>query len=199
MPFLKEQIELINQHLKSGALKDGRFQVGDFNALARLAIKVDGNSKATLPVVMNRDYEAQWVGIDDQKPILVYHRKLTSQYSSAQKQQYGGGKNTLNEVSDMLMVVYANQNLIKLSHEQLEAQIITGFPDVIQKDLISPYGLSLMHVELTNSSVDSEQVFALEYRNVPFRLAPEDILLSIRYKILTQFRKNCYDFCATCE
>lgn len=197
MPFLKEQVNIINTHLRTRSLKDNRFQGGRFISLARLAIRQGTDKQITQPVEMNNNYEAAWVGIDDTYPLIVYHRKLGSAYTTIKQAQFGRGNSTVQETSDMLMIVYGKWEKIKITSEQLEAQIVASFPDNINPVEFAGLGLSLMQVNLSTSSSDSEVVFANEYRNVDFKLAPEDILISVRYNIVTQFNKNCYDFC--CE
>lgn len=194
MPFLKQQVELINEHLKQVSLKDQRFQSGRFISLARLAVRKDGDQNITMPIEMNNNYEAAWVGIDDTFPLVVYHRKLGSVYATAQRQM-GRENNYIQEQADMLMVVFGKFANLKLTAEQLEAQIVASFPDVFPTAEIAGFGLTSMIVNLASSSSDSEVIFANEYRNVSYRLASEDIMLSVRYTIQTQFRKNCYDFC----
>ena len=195
MPFLNQQLNLINAHLRSHSLKDKRFQTGRFISLARLAVRNQGGTLVTMPVELNSRHEAAWVGIDDTYPLVVYHRKLGSQYAAVAKAEYGRGNPKLQETSDMLMVVYGKAQRLQLSASELEAQIVSGFPDNMDPAAVKDLGLTMMLVSLAQSTADSETVFAAEYKNVDFRLAPEDILLSVRYTITTQFNKNCYDFC----
>lgn len=190
--FLKEQTELINNHLKAGALKGNRFQAGRFIPLARLATR----GEIAMPIELNVNNEAAWVGIDDTYPIIIYHRKLNSVYSINPDEQRGRKNNVVRENTDMLMVVFAKFANVKMTAEQLEAQIVAGFPDVIATP---PNGLNNMVVTAAQSSSDSEAIFNNEYKNTPYKLAPEDIMLSVRYSIQTQFNKGCFDFCCDGE
>jgi hypothetical protein len=198
MPFLKQQIELVVNHLKTGALKDTRFQSGRFEAIAVPVTYVDEGKQITIPAVMDSNYEAQAVSVDDTYPLIIYNKINGKSYATEPGKQYGDGNSVMVERVDVSMVVYGKYPKLKLTLEELEALIISGFPSQLAKALIAPYKLDRVTVQPVSSELNPIAVFQKEYQGVEGFLAPEDILFSIRYVIESSFRKGCFTIC-DCE
>lgn len=197
MPFLKQQIELVVNHLKTGALKDTRFQSGRFEAIAVPVTYVDEGKQITIPAVMDSNYEAQAISVDDTYPIIIYH-KVNGKTYAPDTNNYGNGMSAMVERVDVSMVVYGKYAKLKLTLEQLEALIIAGFPSEINKSLLAAYKLDKLTIQPISSELNPASVFQREYQGVDWFLAPEDILFSIRYTIESRFRKGCFTIC-DCE
>lgn len=203
MPFLKEQIEIVNATLRAGALKDKRFQSGRFEAIAVDVSRITADDKVEMfPAVMDGHFEVKEIVVNDTYPITVYHKVLGKTYGrQAIQPQYGDGYNAVTERVEMKMVVSGNVQRLKLTAEQLEALVVTGFPDQISATLLSTLSLDSMSVAISGSNLVTAQVFSEEYRGQELFLAPEDILFSVRYAIESKFRKGCMttgcgDICA---
>ncbi len=200
MPFLKQQIELINEALKQTALADARFQSGRYETIAVDVSRktTQGNNGAvtieTFPAVMSPDYEAQEITVDDTYPIIIYHKILSKKYAP-DKVEFGSRNKYVTEITGMKMVMYGKYATLKLTREQLEALITANFPDVIDRSCIQPYKLDNMIVTLQGSNMNTAAVFQEEYKGIPLFLAPEDILFSINYLIETRYRKGCFEIC----
>jgi hypothetical protein len=196
VPFIKQQIQLVNQHLLTGCLADARFQSGRIEAIAVDVSRVNTNGGIeTFPAVMDTNYEAREIVTDDTYPIILYHKLLGKSYSTAATGNFGDGNKTFIEKLEVKLVVYGKYAALKLTTEQLESLITTGFPDAIAKQAIAPFKLDSMSVTLTGSNLNAAQVFMEEYKGFDLFLAPEDILFSIRYSIESRFRKNCFTIC----
>jgi hypothetical protein len=201
MPFLSEQIEIINSSLQSLALSDARFSSGRFEAIAVDVSRKDADTGAitTFPAVMDKNYEAQEITVDDTYPIIIYHKILSKEYAfdkaPAGPNQYGDGNRYITETASVKMVVYGKYAALKLTREQLEALITSNFPDSIAPVSIQPLKLDNMVVTLKGSDLNSARVWQEEYKGIPLFLAPEDILFSIMYSIDTRFRKGCINIC----
>jgi|ERR1043165_815613 hypothetical protein len=197
MPFLKQQIQLVNQELLESTLKDARFQPGRFEAIAVDVSRTTATGGTeTFPAVMSDNYEAQEITVNDTYPISIYHKLLNKTYSpAATSGNYGNGNPSVICKADIKMVVYGKYTKLKLTTEQLEALITTGFPDLISREKLSPYKLDTMTVNLQSSNLNSAAVFAEEYKGFEPFLAPEDILFSIKYTIESRYRKNCFTIC----
>lgn len=194
MPFLKRQIEIINEELRENSLKDKRFQSGQYNAIAVDVSRNNEGKIETFPAVMNRNYEAESVGLNDTYPIVIYHKILSKSYTSQVSQVGNGNKNQI-EKTEVKMVVYGKYSSLKMTAEELEALITVGFPDSISKSKISGLKLDSMTVTLSSSNLLSAQVFAEEYKGFDMFLSSEDILFSVKYTIETRYRKGCFDIC----
>lgn len=90
------------------------------------------------------------------------------------------------------MVVYGKIGKLNLTSEQLEAVISMNFPTILDKN---GTGVDSIFIRLSSSEIDSQKVFNEEYRNIMYRLCENDILLSFRYSIETNFRKGCFNIC----
>ena len=196
MPFLKQQIDIINAKISEAALADKRFDGSQINGLASLANYKEGDKVLTAPVIMDNNYEPKWVGLDDTFPAIIYHRAVGVSYSQINNSsQFGRGVNKLQQTCDMLMIVFGKYERLKLTSEQFEALIAASFPDLVEQELIAPFKLDSMLVTLVGSNLVGAQVYAGEYGGLPVYISAEDILFSVRYRIETQFRKNCFAIC----
>lgn len=200
MPFLNKQVEIVNNVLRGTAFYDERFKSGRYEAIAYEAVRQVSEGKFEFfPVVMDENYEAHEVTVDDTYPIVLYHKVLAKNYSLTPTNNTRGGfgdkNNYQTETTLVKMVVYGKWSAIKLTKEQLEALIVTNFPDNISNAIVAPLKLDNMTVTLQSSNLKPDMVWGEEYRNIPLRLAPEDILFSINYTITTTYRKGCFQIC----
>jgi hypothetical protein len=169
-----------------------------YNAIAINVSRADSTGSQIFPVVMSENYEAQPTAlVDDRYPIVIYHKILNKKYG-LNAAQFGPRNKQVNETVLVKMVVYAKYSAIKMTKEQLEALITANFPDDVDAALYLPYKFINMDVAMQSSNFTSEQVWAEEYRNVPYPLAPEDIYFSITYTLNTIWRKGCFQIC-DCE
>lgn len=195
MPFLKEQVQIVNDALIGLVFNDARFKSGRFETLATdVSRKESDGSIKTFPAVMNENYEAIEITPDDTYPIVIYHKAVEKVYEP-DKFQAGDTQRYQVERSIVKMVVYGKYAALKLTKEQLEALITSNFPDQIPASKIQPLKLDNMTVTLRTSNLNTAQVFSEEYKGYPLFLAPEDILFSVKYSIDTKFRKGCIKVC----
>lgn len=195
MPFLKQQIEIVNKSLLANAFADQRFAGGRFETIAVDASrKNDKEQIETFPAIMSENYEAQEITTDDAYPIVIYH-KIFSKLYAFEKGQFGATNPNIVETSQVKMVVYGKYAKLKMTRESLEALITANFPDQIAQSAIASLKLDNMLVICRSSNLNSASVFAEEYKGFPLFLAPEDIYFSIRYDIETKFRKGCIKIC----
>lgn len=196
MPFLNEQIGIINTALKNSSLNEARFQGARIERLAWLANIQRDENIITMPVVIDKFAEMKYVGIDDAYPLTIYHRMLSNSYQKgAAKQSYGDTDTVKVQKTDMLMVVSGRANLVKLTAEQLEALLAVSFPDLIPATQLNDLKLDYMTVTLTGSDMNNLNVYNTEYRGSEV-VPPEDLLLfSMRYQIETSWKKGCFKLC----
>lgn len=196
MPFLKQQIQLVNEALLAGALADVRFQNGRYEAIAvDVSRQTETGNIETFPAIMNNNYEPVEVVVNDTYPMVVYHKILNKRYQTAPANNFGDNNKAVVEVVECKMVVYGKYAALKLSTEELEALIASGFPDSIAKTKLAPYKIDSMIVTLQSSNYNAAQLFNEEYRGFELFLSSEDIFFSVRYSIESRFRKGCFTIC----
>jgi len=198
MPFLKQQIEIVNSALRAVSLKDTRFESGRYEAIAvDVSRKMDDDNIQTFPAVMDENYEAKEIVVNDTYPIIIYHKVLSKAYKpeTAPSGQFGDGNRYVNETVTVKMVVYGKYSALRLTREQLEALITSNFPDNIPDAQARALKLDNLTITLNSSDMNSAKVWQEEYKGIPLYLAPEDILFSIGYSINSRFRKGCINIC----
>lgn len=191
MPFLQQQIEIVNTLLKAGPLNEQRFQSGRYEAIAVDVSRVNNDdTKIIMPAVIIEG-EPKYVGIDDTYPIIIYHRILSSSYSPLVG-SVGDGNKDMRQVTTVKMVVYGKRSALRLNIDELEGILVSGFPDSIPAALVAPLKLQYITVGLQRSNLNSLEVFAQEYKGVEVFIGAEDLLFSIEYQIESRFRKGCF-------
>jgi hypothetical protein len=199
MPFLKEQIQIVNDALRATALADKRFEAGRFETLAVDVNRKDSEGKIEgFPAIMSENYEAQEITVNDTYPIIIYHKALQKTYQKQGAGEFGDRDKGVVERVLMKMVVYAKWSAVKMRQEQLEALITTNFPDNFLPAVYQPLKLNSMSADMKGSNLNSAAVWNEEYRNIPLALAPEDIYFSINYELSSAWRKGCFKIC-DCE
>jgi hypothetical protein len=186
MPFLKEIIKKVNDSLKTNAINDIRFADARIEGIARSVGRLVDNKVEVFPVVLSDSFELNDISIDDTYPLIVYHKLLNNAY-----QQKDNDRNYICK-TDVKMVVYGKINKLNLTSEQLEAVIAMNFPTILDKDGTA---VDSIFIRLNSSEMDGQKVFNEEYSNIDYRLCENDILLSFRYSIETNFRKGCFNIC----
>ncbi len=200
MPFLKEQITIINNHLEDNAFNYQQFKSGLIENIAKPCVVADGDGFKIFPAVITVGGTEKYLGLDDTYPLIVYHKILNKSYTiQSANNQYGSGYSRMIENTNAYMVVYAKQSKVGLTAEQLEALIIVNFPDkILASSLSSLNGVETMTVNLTGSDLDAQTVFNAEYQNVSYPLGLEDILIRINYQIEVAYNKSCLNVCEPC-
>ena len=200
MPFLKEQVDIINNALIATAFNYKQFKSALIENIAKSALRTDGDNQTVYPAVISISGVEKYLGIDDTYPMVVYHKIVNKRYEKRNNTtQYGAGFAKMFEITTMYMVVYASQAKISLTAEQLEALIVTNFPDRIpDADISTLTGVEMMNVNLISSELDGMTIFAQEYKNVEYPLGIEDILIRINYSTETAYKKDCLNICEPC-
>lgn len=198
MPFLKQQIQIINDALKAGELQDKRFQGGLFADIATdCHRKTEEGRIETFPAYMDINFEAREIVPNDTYPIMIYHKILNKTALAVPASNYGSNQNNRAERVEVKMVIVGKYSQLKLTPEQLDGLIVSSLPDSITPAKLAYYGANLdrMSVTYQSTNFNSLQVFNEEFRGFDFFLAPENILFSIRYQIESGYRKDCFTIC----
>lgn len=198
MPFLKQQVTIVNNWLKATGLKPEVFAKSRIEAIAVDCSRTETDGSISyFPAVMDDNNEAQAIVVDDTYGLIIYHKIIGNAYS-LNPQQFGDREKLQVQTTRIKMVVYAKYSIVKLKKEELEALIAVNFPDKIPASLSDPLKLDDLDVTLQNSNMVSAQVWQEEYRGTPLRLAPEDVYFSMIYDLTSTYRKGCFQLC-NCE
>jgi hypothetical protein len=130
MPFLKQQVEIVNTLLRQDALADKRFEAGMYNAIAINVSRTDSTCSQICPGVMSENYEAQPTAlVDDRYPIVIYHKILNKKYG-LNASQFGQRNKQVNETVLVKMVVYAKYSAIKMINHLILSTRVEVHPRV---------------------------------------------------------------------
>lgn len=186
MPFLHEQVEIINGIFKS-SLNDSRFDGTKWGVVAKEVVRKNEAGRLEIfPGNIDKDGKEIYYGIDDNYPMVVYHKIFSITYERGRFGEIGR--------TQMKMVVSSTQKKVKLTSEQLEALFAVHFPQQVDKTLFNSLKINAMTVNLQNSNLNQRQVFTEEYSNEYF-LGVEHILFSMTYTIETHFKQGCLEVC----
>lgn len=189
MPFQHEQIELINNSIKS-SLNDTRFAGTYWGGIAKDVYRKSEGKESVHPGAIGVDGKEYYYGIDDKYPMIVYHKILTNSYAYAERQFGEQGKHRIVR-SNVKMVIASFQNRIRLTANQLEAVISVNFPATV-----STTDLNIeTRIILDGSDMRQRKVFNEEYQGIEYFLGVEHILFSISYTIETNYKQGCIDIC----
>lgn len=158
-----------------------------YNKLAWLVNRDVNGTSQQFPLV-DEENETE-IAIDDTYPLTVYHRLLAKPYSE---------KNYQFDVANcqMLMVVFANKDKIKMDAEALESQLISLFPRQFNSDdRAGLEGVTDISISLGTSNLSATDVFNSEYRGARLAIDRNTVLFSVRYDINITFKRDCLDFC----
>ena len=185
-------IDIVNAQIVQNSLCDPVvFANKKIYGIAHDGTDVDSTGVRVFPIVYDLNGDGYKVSPDDTYPLQVYHKILNKSYQ-IKPASVGNRSNVVSEKTDVKMVVAGWTNRLGLSQEDLEALIASNFPDQIDASLYTPLKLQNLVVTLVSSSLDKAQVYAGEYRGIPYQVKPEQILFSIRYTIESSYKKGCF-------
>lgn len=125
----------------------------------------------------------QPVGYDDAYAMQMYHRVqgATITYLPG----YGDTQNTINTFQ-VSAVVFNNEQITKLKTDEI-AMIIQA--------VLSTLNIPTVRVLPTAIILNSQQVFATEYKGVPYAMDEQKSLMQINYLVEITFKGICFNLC----
>lgn len=124
------------------------------------------------------------VGYDDSYAMQMYHR-LTGPITVTYLPGYGDTMNTTNTFA-LSAFVFNNEKITKIKTDEI-AMIIQSVLQVLN--------ISSVTIRLTQIILNSQQVFATEYRGTPYALNEYQSLMQINYTVEVKFKGICFDLC----
>jgi hypothetical protein len=158
----------------------------DIHCIAQTVLRKDEK----LPAVIGKKGEGLYVGFDDKKGIILYHKLNAVTTSIKVKSGYGDSAGAIANSYAMSMIVFLNRKKVNLYADELFTTIQSQFP---QNVTLTPY--NTITISFNNVILNDLQVYAQEYLSETYRLTPEHNLFQINYTVETTFSKDCFNTC----
>lgn len=180
--YLDKLLCLLNDKLKAA---NQNYSGGRYFGLAYPVVR---DNKQTFPTIL--ESEPVYIGADDAYPITVYHR-ITGKIIYS-KERFKVQTATV----PITMVVFGVRGKLNQTAQEVEAQIISLFPDRFLKTEITPYpGITGISFSNVSSNLMPTEVFAQEYKGVDYNITSEYIYFSVSYTLSIDFQKDCLELC----
>ncbi len=127
--------------------------------------------------------DEQAVGYDDSYALQLYHRLQGVNISN--QPGYGDTMNTVNTFA-VSMFVFNNENNTRIKTDEI-AMII--------QSLMGAININSVRILPTAIILNSQAVFATEYKGVPYALNEYQSLMQINYTVELTFKGRCFDLC----
>ena len=200
MPKIREITTILNQSLKDGNFHGRKFQDGVWYSLAYL---VDRNEKrgdeiVTIrrPSIIDNAGEGTSVDYNDTYPIQFYHRITAPlQYVDMNNEGFGNPNSSNKEIADMVLICIGDRARVGAYNEDICAAIVNDLTRELTPTQLTTLALQSATIEVIDTNLNPIEVFEQEYNGVDFALAPENFMISIRYRITTMYGKSCFTLC----
>lgn len=161
-------ITQINQSL------EGIFKGGKLYGMATL-VEREGKGQPAVDGVS--------VGYDDSYALQMYHRVLGANITY--KSGYGNSRTTINTYQ-VSAVVFNNEQITKIKTDEIAS---------IMQSVLSVLNITSVRILPTSIVLNSQQIFATEYKGVPYALNEFQSLMQMNYQVELTFQGNCFDLC----
>lgn len=152
------------------------------------SIIVDGQEK--LPVIIDKDGEGKYIGIDGDYSVMLYHKMNSVQSSLRPGSSYGNSRGDRVSAFSMSMIVFLNRRKYSILPDQLMHIIQESMPEALDST-----DYKSITVSFNNAILNDLQVFMSEYATDRFRMLPEYNLFQINYTLGMTFKKGCFNTC----
>ncbi|MEX6689226.1 hypothetical protein QTN47_17080 [Danxiaibacter flavus] len=189
MSIIRTVVDFINATIKQKVLTSPAFEFARLRNICYPMPEVvdNGTMIKIVPTNIGNDSEGEIIDLDEDFPILIYHRIVNKSYQLEQKQakSFGDGYNQ-NCTADMYMIVCADRGIVNCQADELEELIIRSLPvnlkiGAVKRCILAPY----------QSDLDFIKIFKQEFQQVQYFLKPEQILFQIKYKLQVDTDTNC--------
>lgn len=125
----------------------------------------------------------QAVTFDDSYGMQMYHRVQGATITYVPG--YGDTQNTVNTYQ-AFAVVFNNEKITKLKQDELA---------MIMQSALAALNITSVRVLPTGFILNSQQVFATEYRGTPYSMDEYKSLMQINYTVEVSYRGICFNLC----
>jgi len=130
--------------------------------------------------------DGKYIGIDDTYPAQSYHKELSVASSIVANSGYGDNERSLQNTTQMAMIVYFNEDKCSLTADKLYTFIQSAITGVLKAD-----GYKSVRVNVLNAVLNDSAVWRQEYGDTPYKLAGPQRLIQVNYSITIVFDKHC--------
>ena len=198
MPNLRGITTIINNTLKATCFKTQKFQGGSYSDLAYMVIEEptqENQLEIRRPAIISNYGECIPVNPDDTYPLVIYHRNTSLLYEDDETQSFGDPGQDIKETADMLLICIGDRKNLQVVQEDVVSAIWANIPRNLTTAQLQALQLEKVIIEPADINVNPIDVWSQEITNVPYPLDPNNFMLSIKYRIITIYNKNCYQFC----
>ena len=183
--MIREVIHILNKQLEG--IKPDQSVYG----LAQSVLRVQGVERELLPAIIQKDGEASpYVGIDDIKSLIIYHKLLSSQ-SAIINNGKGDNPGDITNTYSMALFLYWDRNRLDIMPDELLMMIQARFPVIIT----GITDVKTLRVRIGSSNMNSLQVYSQEYQESQPKLPANIHLMQINYTIELTFNPACIKAC----
>jgi hypothetical protein len=147
-----------------------------------------GTQNQVFPVVFTKKGEGKYIGVDDLKTMIAYHKVNRMDIVVKPRSGYGDGKGKMVNRYSMTMVVFLQRVQTKMEGHEFVLWLESVFP----KSLKFP-NFDSVEYTINNVILNEQQVFGAEYKNVQYFVKPEHALMAINYTIESTFKSECFN------
>jgi len=198
MPYISDIIKLIDE--KTAEPFNPYFNHKRFTGMQLYGIANQcSKDKKTFPSTDISATEKKMIIPDDKYPLQIYHRVLSKSISLSDKKfQYGSLDRYQDEITNVKMVVIADQRKIEMNAVRLEELIQLSFYADLQSKAAQ---LEMANLKILVDSVDfdNNKVASSEFQGIDNLLKPYTLMFSINYRIECRYDKHCIShICTDC-
>lgn len=195
MPYTNKIIDFIDSRLKATSFSDKRFTGKHYGLMQSMMVKNSKGESLFGPAKPNLQGEMEVAYPDDTHALITYHKIISVSYSNTKPAQYGDRKNFLLQTSDVALNIIGFSDQLQLLSNDLEGLVAPGIP-ADAKELARTLGFNNILISPLASRFDSQAIFNEEFRGTDFKLKPNMIVFQVKYRIESEFRKDCFKICA---
>ena len=197
MPYLNEIVDQINLELKEGVFSYSPF-ITLFNGVSELIPTTEGTDTASMPLLLNDDGEGTFSGIDDRYNLVVYHRCLGRTFGN-EETNFGDFNDNYIETNNMIMVVWAKRDDLRLSKEAIQDKVIIGLPTDLSAQFKYDYaGVNAVYIAANEINTDAKSIWSQEFDGYDYQLGTSQVLFTVTYTVEVKYRKSCISDCKEC-
>lgn len=153
---------------------EGIFKGGKVYGIATL-VEREGRSQ---PIVDERP-----VGFDDVYPFQLYHRVAGA--TITYKPGYGEARTIVNTFQ-VSAIVFNNEKVTRLKTDEIA---------MILQAVLQSININSVQVLPTAFILNSQQIFAVEYRGTDYKLNEYQSLMQLNYTVEITYKGICFDLC----
>lgn len=158
--------------------------------IAEPVTRTRGSAVETLPGIVGNDGEVTYVGPDDLRKLIIYHKANAIGTTLSTRKGTGNDPNPTVNAYSLSMIVWLDRKKTDLRPDEIFLLLQANMPFEIRQ---SPYDQVL--VKINSVILNGQQVFDSEFKGFNNKLPANQSMLQINYTIESTFKLNCFAKC----